>query len=249
MLLVSVCFPPGAGWRVGGVEQKSHFPRVMGYAGGQWSCGACRGPGLRPSWALRLQVSGWLLSAALLLGQGCHLLAPLPAAFWVDPQRALCRLSLEGSWTGELHACLRLVPPGRWMEWIPSCDWLWCDCSCFSFLLSYFWGILSLAWVSSVSQIMPRNMSGQVPCSRDWKIATRNRRSRFFCKKYGFIFIYLLMAVLGLYCCRLAFFLVAAGRGQLLLSSCAAWSVLAMAAAVEHGLLWARASAVAAHGL
>lgn len=97
---------------------------------------------------------------------------------------------------------------------------------------------------------MPRNTSGQVPCSRDWKIATRNRSSRFFFfKKYGFIFIYLLMAVLGLYCCTLAFFLVAAGRGQLLLSSCAAWSVLAMAAAVEHGLSCARASVVAAHGL
>ena len=96
---------------------------------------------------------------------------------------------------------------------------------------------------------MPRNTSGQVPCSRDWKIATWNRRSRFFCNKYGFILIYLLMAVLGLYCYMLAFFLVAAVRGQLLLSSCAAWSVLAMAAAVECGLSCAWASVVAAHGL
>lgn len=62
----------------------------------------------------------------------------------------------------------------------PFCWLVWCDCSCFSFLLSDFWGIIALAWVSSVSQIMPRNTSGQVPCSRDWKIATRNRRSRFF---------------------------------------------------------------------
>lgn len=123
--LISVCFPPWSrteGW--GHRSRNVDSLESLFMLGGEHCCW-CPAAGLLLETFLSCYVPGesceWLSCCQHL----CSLGQPLsPAnssvcfvAFWIDPQRVLCTISLEGSWTGKLHVRLRLVLPGRWMEW------------------------------------------------------------------------------------------------------------------------------------